>query len=454
MVASSSVPLPPVTPSPLRVLAVNSGSSSLKFAVYDVDSDTVAPTSAAPHPLLAGDVDGIGTSRGRFRATAATTHGGSPGTASDVDEPVPCEDHAAAVQRLVASLQDHGLLNNIAAVGQRLAHGGPRYRAPVRLTPAILQELHTLTTLAPAHLPQELRAVEAVEACLPTTPQIACFDTAFHATLPRVARLYGISHELAEQGIVRYGFHGLSYEFIVDTLRADGALGARTVVAHLGSGVSLTALLDGDSIDTSMGFTPTGGVVMSTRSGDLDPGILLYLLRDRQLPLEAVNDIVRKTGGVYGLSGGIADMRDLLRRAPTDPRAEEAVAVFCYQVSKCIGSYVAALGGLDTLVFTGGIGEHSTPLRARVCERMACFGVRLDPSRNAAHAPGTSTVISADGSPVTVRVVRTNEEIVIARHVWRLLCAEGSGGPPRHPTTDTGHPALSTSEGTRAASPP
>jgi acetate kinase len=246
---------------------------------------------------------------------------------------------------------------------------------------------------------------------------VACFDTAFHADLPREARLFGIPRRLAEAGIVRYGFHGLSYEYVTSTLGARGQLGARTVVAHLGNGASMAAIADGKCVDTSMGFTPAGGFVMSTRSGDIDPGVLLYLLEERRMSVAEVEALVRSTGGLLGLSETASDMRDLLARAASDERAADAVAVFCYQVRKFLGAYVAVLHGLDTLVFTGGIGENAAEIRARVCASLDCFGIELDPDANAAGAP----IISRDGASVTVHVVHTDEESVIARQTLRVL---------------------------------
>jgi Acetate kinase len=270
------------------------------------------------------------------------------------------------------------------------------------------------------HLPEELHTIDVMARIAPDLPQIACFDTAFHRELPLEARWYGIPRALAGDGVVRYGFHGLSYEYVVRDLRAQGALGARTIVAHLGNGASMAAVRDGRSIDTSMGFTPIGGFMMGTRSGDLDPGILLYLLRQRSLHIDEVSAMVTESGGLLGLSGTSSDMRDLLTRSTTDHRAAEAVAVFCYQARKFLGAYVAALCGLDTLVFTGGIGENSPEIRARICDALDCLGIRIDTVRNEANA----STISAAGAPVNVHVIRTNEELMIALHTARVLESE------------------------------
>jgi acetate kinase len=252
---------------------------------------------------------------------------------------------------------------------------------------------------------------------------VACFDTAFHREMPAVARWYGLPRRLAEEGVLRYGFHGLSYEYVTEKLRSTGALGRRTIVAHLGNGASMVALRDGASVDTSMGLTPAGGFVMGTRSGDLDPGVMLYLLRGRGASVAEVAEAVNVSGGLLGISGTSQDMRDLLARSAADPRAAEAVAIFCYQVKKFLGAYVAALGGLDTLAFTGGIGENASAIRERICESLECLGIRLDHERNDASA----AVISADDAPVTVRIVKTNEELMIVRHTRRVLTSMTGG---------------------------
>jgi acetate kinase len=291
------------------------------------------------------------------------------------------------------------------------------YATPVWITTPVLETLASLIPLAPDHLPCALRAIRAVSHHAPALPQAACFDTAFHHGLPDVARLFGISHTLASAGVVRYGFHGLSCEFVVGELTRLGALGSRTLIAHLGNGASVTAVRDGRSVDTTMGLTPAGGVVMGTRSGDLDPGVLLYLLRERQLTPDAVSAVVNETGGLLGVSGTTGDVRTLLGRRDTDRRAALAIDIFCYHVRKAIGAMTVALGGLDTMVFTAGIGEHSSEIRSEICRGLGCLGIRLDPSRNANHAQ----LISPDGAPVAVRVVGTNEELMIARHVGALM---------------------------------
>ncbi len=353
-------------------LAINRGSSSIKFAVYPEESET---------PVTAGKLERIG-----------------PG------------GHAAALATLLDRLRGQNL--DLAVVGHRIVHGGPKYDAPCLVTPEVVAELRGLIPLAPEHLPDEIGAIEAITALHPGLPQVACFDTAFHRRMPRVAQLYGLPRELAAEGVLRYGFHGLSYEYL-----AERAPRGRVVAAHLGNGASLAAIRDGQSVDTSMGFTPTGGVVMGTRSGDLDPAAVLYLLREKQMAPAAVGELVNERSGLLGLSGLSSDMQDLLDKEQSDPAAAEAIAVFCYQVRKYIGAYMAALDGLDTLVFAGGIGENAAPIRQRICDGLGFLGIRLDPDANARHADP----ISAPDSRVVVRVIRTNEELVVARHARRVV---------------------------------
>jgi acetate kinase len=301
-------------------------------------------------------------------------------------------------------------------------HGGQAHRDPERLTAGVLADLDALAPIDPDHLPQALAVVRAVSDAFPDVPQVACFDTAFHRSMPDVARQYPLPPETSSGvDVIRYGFHGLSCEFIVGALAAFDAAAARgrLVIAHLGNGASLTAVRDGTSVDTTMGFSPTGGIMMGTRSGDLDPGVLLYLQRGRGLSADALNRLVNHEAGLAGVSGTSGDMRDLLARESHDPRAAAAVALFCYLARKALGGLVAALGGLDTLVFTGGIGEHAAPVRARIAAGFEFLGLALDPDRNARDEP----VISRPDSHVVVRVMETNEDLVIARHTQRLLAS-------------------------------
>jgi acetate kinase len=386
----------------MLVLVLNVGSSSLKSAVFDV--------GAGRETLIFG-----ATVRARGPQWVATTRAGA---AASIDEEVLRDmSPQADLDWVVSRLEREGLAGRLAAVGHRIVHGGTQFRGPVWLDATALAALRGLIDIAPDHLPMELATIDWIARRLPHVRQAACFDTAFHRDLPPRARLFGLPRDVTNAGIVRFGFHGLSYEYIVSALRSAGPLERRLVVAHLGSGTSIAAILDGRSIDTTMGFTPAGGVVMATRSGDLDPGILLHLLRTRGLSADDLNRMVNVEGGLAGIAGGTGDMQVLLERSTTDPRAADAVDVFCYQVRKTIGAYAAALGGLDGLVFTAGIGERAAAVRRRACDGLTWCGISIDADLNDADAP----VISPTNAPVTVRILPTNEELMIARHVRSLL---------------------------------
>jgi acetate kinase len=308
----------------------------------------------------------------------------------------------------------------LTAVGHRIVHGGPKYWQPQRITPEMLAELRSLSPFDPEHLPEEIELAEAFHRRLPDVPQIACFETAFHHDMPRVARLLPIPRRYDAQGVRRYGFHGLSYAFLTRELgRIAGAqaMNGRVILAHLGSGASMAAVLDGRSLDTTMAFTPAAGLVMGTRSGDIDPGLVSFLARSEQMTASQFDHMVNHASGLLGVSETSSDMRDLLAREREDVRAAEAVALFCYQAKKWIGAYGAALGGLDTLVFAGGIGENAPQVRARICNGLAFLGIELDESRNAQSAG----VISTDASRATIRVIHTDEEVMIAESVCRIL---------------------------------
>jgi acetate kinase len=379
------------------ILAINRGSSSIKFAVY--------PDSMAA-ALLSGKLERIGLPDGSFRAWD-NAH------AAAADERLALPNHEAALKKLLEWLGNRKLELRVA--GHRVVHGGIEYDRPRLVTPDLIAALKALIPLAPEHLPQEIEAIEAVGRLHPNLPQVVCFDTSFHRKMPRVAQLYGLPRELAEQGILRYGFHGLSYEYI-----AGEAPHGRVIAAHLGNGASLAAIRDGASVDTSMGFTPTGGIPMGTRSGDLDPAVMLYLLREKGLAPPELAKLVNEKSGLLGLSGISADMQDLLAAEQNNPAAAEAIAVFCYQVGKYVGGFTAGLGGLDTLVFAGGIGENAAPIRQRICRQLVFLGVLLDDTANDRNAD----VISVPESKVSVRVIRTNEELIVARHARDVLAAE------------------------------
>jgi acetate kinase len=395
---------PTTNPESGRILVFNGGSSSIKFAVFTA--------ADPPERLLAGALDRIGL------PNSSLTIRDSHGTADSRPIDAPTQTHAAHV--LLDFLQERIGFDALAAVGHRIVHGGPHYTAPERLTPEVLAELRRISPFDPEHLPAEIALVEAVAQRSPGLPQIACFDTAFHARMPRVARLLALPRRLEEAGVRRYGFHGISYSFLMDELeREAGAKAARgrVVLAHLGNGASMAAVKDGTSIETTMGFTPTAGLPMSTRSGDLDPGLIWYLARTENMTPEQFHDMVNRRSGLLGVSEISPDMRDLLAKQETDPRAAEAVDFFCYQARKWIGALAAVLGGLDTLVFSGGIGENAAEVRARICAGLQFLGIAIDDARNATHA----SLISFEKSPVAVRVIRTDEEVTIAGSVLRIL---------------------------------
>jgi acetate kinase len=328
-------------------------------------------------------------------------------------------DHRTAVGFLLDWLEAQPSFASVKAVGHRVVHG-MTHTEPERVTPELLEELHRITPYDPDHLPREIELIEAIRQRHPKLPQVACFDTAFHRTMPRVARLLPIPRRYEAKGVQRYGFHGLSYAYLLEELAHLGdpaATKGRVILAHLGNGASLAAVRDGKSVDTSMGFTPTAGLVMSTRSGDLDPGLLSFLARTEHMTASQFDQMVNHQSGLLGVSETSPDMRDLLAKETADVRAAEAVALFCYQAKKWIGSFAAALGGLDTLVFSAGIGENCPPIRARICEGLSFLGIELNESRNAENA----AAISTDTSPATVRVIRTDEELMIARSVSRIL---------------------------------
>ena len=390
---------------PHRILALNAGSSSLKFALFDA-----AP---ALRRTVSGEIGRIGLAAPVFKVTGPT-----PG--DNFDRPAIAPDHAAAAQSLLDWLDPRFGLATLTAAGHRVVRGAPIYSGPAPIDPALLERLRRLAPFDVEHMQQAIELVEAVQARCPALPQVACFDTTFHLGLPRVATLLPIPRRYEAQGVRRYGFHGLSYQFLMRELaRLDGDAAARgrIVLAHLGNGASLAAVRDGCPVDTSMGYTPTGGVPMSTRSGDLDPGVLWYLARNEQFDAARINKLLNTESGLLGISETASDMRDLLEREGSDVRAAEAVALFCYRVKKCVGAYAAALGGIDTLVFCGGIGEHAAEVRSRICAGMGFLGIELDAERNSHN----EAVISASHAAVQVRMMRTDEESMIARGVCAAL---------------------------------
>jgi acetate kinase len=327
------------------------------------------------------------------------------------------DDAASGVlgRQLLDRLEQPLTFANIKAIGHRLVHG-MAHTQPERITEELMGELRNRVAMAPIHLPRELDLIAEVQRRYPTLPQLACFDTAFHRTLPRVAKMLAIPRQRQAGGVERYGFHGLSYAWLLQELQRSGDLAAtqgRVVMAHLGGGASMAAILRGQCIDTSMGFTPNAGLMMGTRSGDLDPGLMAYLIETEHMTMAEFNQMVSQESGLLGVSGTSSDMRELLSREHYDVRAAEAVDLFCYQARKCVGAYAAVLGGMDTLVFSGGIGENAPQVRSRICANLAYLGVEIDESRNTANA----AVISPDLCRVSVRVIRTDEERMIAQAV-------------------------------------
>jgi acetate kinase len=386
-----------------RILTINGGSSSIRFALFDMNGSSKR--------LLDGKVERIGTAD----ATLALRPAGDAPREVRID----AEKPESAVDALLEKLKEEWPDGAVQGVGHRVVHG-MQHMDPEPVTAHLLQELKRLEPYDPEHLPREIQLIEILQQRLPQTPQAVCYDTAFHRTLPRVARQLPIPRRYFDRGVQRYGFHGLSYTFLLAELRRlkdPAADRGRVILAHLGNGASMAAVRDGQGIDTSMAFTPTAGLVMSTRSGDLDPGVLSYLLRSEHLNAEQLQRIVNHESGMRGVAESSGDIRDLLEREPSDARAGEALELFCYQAKKWIGSFSAVLGGLDTLVFAGGIGENSAPIRARICAGLEYLGINLDQSRTDKH----DTVISAPGSTATVRMIRTDEESVIASATARVL---------------------------------
>ena len=380
------------------VLTINGGSSSIRFAVFSAGKK--------PRLQLSGKIERIGLPH-----PVLTISG------QKEKQSISANTHAAAAKFLVDYLQKSRV--HIIGVGHRVVHGGPKYWLPKKVDAKMLKELRRISPFDPEHLPAEIHLIEVFTKAFPKIPQIACFDTAFHHDMPRVAQILPIPRKFEADGLHRYGFHGLSYAYIMEELkRRAGAKAARgrVVIAHLGNGASLAAVHQGRGIDTSMGFTPTAGIPMSTRTGDLDPGVFWFLASVKKMSPKKIQAMVNHDSGLLGVSETSPDMRDLLQHEAQDVRAAEAVALFCYQTKKWIGSFAAALGGLDTLIFTGGIGENRGLIRHRICEGLDFLGIQLDNRRNRTNM----SVVSKAAGRVTVRVIPTNEELMIARAVCRL----------------------------------
>lgn len=384
------------------ILVINSGSSSVKFALF------------ADEPLQrlwSGSVERIGLANARLHALDGDG-------AAVLDETRRIDDHDVALALLLETVEAHPSGLPLDAVGHRVVHGGPDCDCPVVVTPAIEANLRRLNPLAPLHQPHNIAGIAAVRAARPALPQVVCFDTAFHHGLPRLATVTALPRELQRQGVRRYGYHGLSYEYVVSAL-CDGGVDVereRIVVAHLGNGASMCALKGGRSVETTMGFSTLAGLPMGTRCGDLDPGIVLYLLAEGGMTVERVQRLLYEESGLLGLSGLSRNMQDLLALAD-EPAAVEAVEFFCYRARGHLAALTAVLGGLDRLVFTGGIGANAPAVRAKICSGLEYLGISLDAARNAAG----SRTISAKRSPVVVEALPTNEELMIARHTRQIL---------------------------------
>ncbi|MBA3237693.1 MAG: acetate/propionate family kinase [Parachlamydiaceae bacterium] len=386
------------------ILTINGGSSSIKFSLYKSDQLLVK--------VLDGKIEGIGQDKAAFHVKTSNP---SESFSHSINAP----DHKQAIKILLDWVKA-SKYQSLTAIGHRIVHGGPKYYKPQKINAEIIEELHRLSPFDPEHLPAELLLIETLAQQFPTLPQVACFDTAFHFNMPRVAKILPIPRCYESKGICRYGFHGLSYEFLMDELTRIEALKAkqdRIILIHLGNGASLAAVREGKSIDTSMSFTPSAGVLMSTRSGDLDPGLFLYLAQTEGLDAKQFNEMVNKQSGLLGISETSSDMRNLLNHEKEDIRAAEAIQLFCYQIKKWIGAYAAALGGLDSLVFAGGIGENAPLIRSRICSGLEFLGIELQNEQNILNSP----VISTDSSRIIVRVIHTDEEVIIAKHVYEVL---------------------------------
>jgi len=381
-----------------HVLTINGGSSSIRFAIFSAGQP--------PTAMLRGKMDRIGSADASLSIEHVERGTPPAPVAAKLD------DHRTAVDFLMGWLESQPLFATLGAVGHRVVHG-MQHASPERVTAPLLAELRRIIPFDPEHLPREIELIEAFERRYPKWPQVACFDTAFHRSMPPVATHVSIPRRFAVNGVQRYGFHGLSYTYLIGQLARLGdpaATRGRVILAHLGNGASLAAVRDGKSIDTSMGFTPAAGLVMGTRCGDLDPGLMCYLGLTQGLDASQLQHMVNHESGLLGMSETSADVRDLLARESHDPRASEALALFCYQAKKWIGAYAAALGGLDTLVFAGGIGENSAPVRARICAGLEFLGIHIDDTENDRHAARISTPAGA----VAVRIIPTDEESVIA----------------------------------------
>jgi acetate kinase len=386
------------------ILIINSGSSSIKFSFYKIADLT--------KKLLHGELENKGEKNAILHFTNTITD-----QKNSID--VRSEGNDDTINFLIEWLKKQDEFVSTRWIGHRIVHG-MKHTQPEKITPELVDELKNISAFDPEHLPQEIQLIEIFQKHYPAIQQVACFDTSFHTSMPTVAKLLSIPRKYFSIGIQRYGFHGLSYSYLMEELHKLGGNKIdkeKIILAHLGNGASLAAIKDGKSIDTSMGFTPTAGIPMSTRTGDLDPGVASYLMQEEKMSAKQFNDLINHQSGLLGISETNSDMRGLLKLQATDNRAAEAVELFCYQNKKWIGAFAAALGGLDTLVFSGGIGENAPEIRERVCRNLQFLGIELDEKRN----ENNEKIISIDKGKVTVRVIKTNEELMIAKLVCDVL---------------------------------
>ncbi|MDB5144985.1 MAG: acetate kinase [Mucilaginibacter sp.] len=383
------------------ILSINCGSSSLKFSLYRAGS---------LQQELSGSVNGIGDKGSKFYISKEKQ--------SIVEEAADLENLATAVKAVIRWFKESKYNHHLLAIGHRIVQGGPDNREPVLITDELLETLHQFIYLAPNHLPDEIKTIKTFQSAFPKLMQVACFDTGFHKNLPDEAKYYPLPAKYQQQGLLHYGFHGLSYEYIMQKLTTDGlkVKGQKLIIAHLGKGASMAAVKNGNCVETTMGLSPIGGLVMGTRSGDLDPGVLLFLLKQGRLTATQLDKLLSKESGLKAIAG-ISDVQELLKAEAKDPKAKAAITVFCYQARKFIGSLAAAMGGLDMLVFTGGIGEHSAIIRERICQDLEFLGIQIDKGSNQ-HNKGN---ISSAASHVKVLVIKTNEEAMIAQHTQTVL---------------------------------
>jgi len=386
------------------ILTINGGSSSIKFTIYELEKILTQ--------ILSGSIENINSQNSTFNFTNSKTK-------ESINTPIEINDFEDAANYLLDWLALQVAFNAVNAVGHRIVHG-MQHTSPEKISPELLQELKQIGAYDPEHLPGEIKLIEIFTKRYPAFIQVACFDTAFHSTMPHVAKLLPIPRKYFNMGIQRYGFHGLSYAYLMQELQrmaGNETANGKIILAHLGNGASIAAVKNGKCIDTSMGFTPTAGLIMGTRSGDLDPGVAWYLLQVEKLTPKEFNDLINHQSGLLGISATTSDMKEIIKNKNTDTRSAEAFELFCYQAKKFIGAYIAALEGLDTLIFSGGIGEHSPAVRSQICDGLQFLGIELCEIKNM----NNEDIISCATSKITVRVIKTNEELMIAKMVCNVL---------------------------------